>query len=154
MKKHIMFLHLWEAIDHTIILALSFFPYFFLVWTDEYLPHTVLDWKVVDPQATTSSSLYDYNKQVSTCRKCMQIQKLCFLSFYCIYVALGNTHPTQKSINPKLPKGKWPALTRQPLPLLLFKATIIKHLILFQRSDRTGLQQVSGWNIPTCCDNI
>ena len=50
-----MFLHVWKAIDHTIILALSYFPYFFLVSTVEYLPHTVLDCKVNDPQATTSS---------------------------------------------------------------------------------------------------
>ena len=29
MIKHIMFLHVWKAIDHTIILALSYFPYIF-----------------------------------------------------------------------------------------------------------------------------
>ena len=45
-----MFLDLWKAIDNTALLALSF-----LLWTDEYLLHTVLDWKVIDPQATTSS---------------------------------------------------------------------------------------------------
>ena len=55
MKKHIMFLHLLKAIDHTVLLALSYFRYFFLLSTDEYLPHTVLDCKVIDPQATTSS---------------------------------------------------------------------------------------------------
>ena len=57
MKKHIMFLHVWKAIDHTVLLALSYFPYHFLVSTDEYLPHTVLDCKVIDPQATTSSKV-------------------------------------------------------------------------------------------------
>ena len=55
MKKHIMFLHVLKAIDHTVLLALSYFRYFFLLSTDEYLPHTVLDCKVVDPHATTSS---------------------------------------------------------------------------------------------------
>ena len=38
-----MFLHVWKAIDNTIILALSYFQYKFLLLTDEYLPHTVLD---------------------------------------------------------------------------------------------------------------
>ena len=32
-----------------------YFQYFCLLSTDEYLPHTVLDCKVLDPQATTSS---------------------------------------------------------------------------------------------------
>ena len=49
------FLHVWKAIDHTVLLALSYFPYIFLVSTDKYLPHTVLDCKVIDPQAATSS---------------------------------------------------------------------------------------------------
>ena len=40
---------------------LSIAQYFWLFWvffllsTDEYLPHTVLDYKVIDLQATTSS---------------------------------------------------------------------------------------------------
>ena len=55
MKKHILFLHVWKAIDHTIILALSYFWYNFLLLTGEYLPHTVLDCKDIDPQATTLS---------------------------------------------------------------------------------------------------
>ena len=46
MKKHIIFLHVWKAINHTFFLALNYFWYFFLS-TDEYLPHTVLDWKVI-----------------------------------------------------------------------------------------------------------
>ena len=53
-----MFLHVWKAIDNTIILALSYFQYIFLLLTDEYLPHTVFDWKGIDPQATTSSYLF------------------------------------------------------------------------------------------------
>ena len=57
MKKHVMFLHVWKAIDHTIILALRYFRYMFLLSTNEYLPRTVLDCKVIDPQATTSSYL-------------------------------------------------------------------------------------------------
>ena len=55
MKNIYIFLHVWKAIDHTVILALRYFPYFILVSTDEYLPHTVLDCKFFDPQATTSS---------------------------------------------------------------------------------------------------
>ena len=55
MKNHIIFLHIWKAIDHTIILALSYFLDIFVLLTHEYLPHTVLDCKVIDPQATTSS---------------------------------------------------------------------------------------------------
>ena len=54
MKKHIMFLHVWKAINHTIILALSYFRYFFLLLTYKYLPHTVLDCQVIDPEVTTS----------------------------------------------------------------------------------------------------
>ena len=52
MKKHIKFLHVWKAIDHTVLLALSYFRHF-LLSTDEYLPHTVLDCIVIDLQATT-----------------------------------------------------------------------------------------------------
>ena len=48
--------HVWKAIDHWIILALSYFWYIFLLLTGEYLPHTVLDCKVTDPQVTTSSN--------------------------------------------------------------------------------------------------
>ena len=44
---------------HTVLLAISYFRYFFLLSTNEYVPHTVLDWKVSDPQATTSS--YQFN---------------------------------------------------------------------------------------------
>ena len=51
--KNMYFLHAWKAIDHMVLLALSYFRYLFLVSTDEYLPHTVLDCKVIDPQATT-----------------------------------------------------------------------------------------------------
>ena len=50
-----MFLHVWKAIDHTIILALRYFWYNFVLLTGDYLPHTVLDCKVIDPQATTFS---------------------------------------------------------------------------------------------------
>ena len=50
MKKHIMFFfHVWKAIDHTIILALIYFPYFFWCllmnifltqfWTEKLLIH-------------------------------------------------------------------------------------------------------------------
>ena len=49
MKKHIMFLHVWKAINHTIILALSYFLYFFWCqlmniflaqfWTEKLLIH-------------------------------------------------------------------------------------------------------------------
>ena len=42
-----MFLHLFKAINHKIFLALSYFWHNFLLPTDEYLPHTVLDYKVV-----------------------------------------------------------------------------------------------------------
>ena len=59
MKKHEIFKHVWKAIDHTVLLALSYFPYLTLVSTDEYLPHTVLDCKFIDPQATTSSYQFD-----------------------------------------------------------------------------------------------
>ena len=55
MKNIYIFLHVWKAIDHTVLLAPSYFPYLILVLTDEYLPHTVLDCKVIDPQATASS---------------------------------------------------------------------------------------------------
>ena len=55
MKNHIKFLHVQKAIDHTVLLALSYFQYLFLLSTDEYLPHAVLDCKVIDPQATTLS---------------------------------------------------------------------------------------------------
>ena len=55
MKKHLMFLHVEKAIDHTVLFALSYFQYLFLLSTDEYLPHTVLDCKVIEPQATTLS---------------------------------------------------------------------------------------------------
>ena len=55
MNKHLMFFHVWKAIDHTIILALRLFRYNFLLLTDAYLPHIVLDCKVIDPQATISS---------------------------------------------------------------------------------------------------
>ena len=55
MKKSIMVLNVWKAIDHTAILALSYFWYTFLLLTGEYLPQTVFDCKVIDPQATTSS---------------------------------------------------------------------------------------------------
>ena len=47
-------MHVLKAIDHTVLLALSYFWYFILLSTDEYLPHTVLDCKVIDPQAITS----------------------------------------------------------------------------------------------------
>ena len=63
-----MFLHVWKAIDNTIILALSYFQYNFLLLTDDYFPHTVLDCKVINPQATTSSYAFvaDYkNKDLS-----------------------------------------------------------------------------------------
>ena len=50
-----MFLHVWQAIDHTVLLTLGYFRYFFPLSTDEYLPQTVLDCKVIDPQAITSS---------------------------------------------------------------------------------------------------
>ena len=50
-----MFLQVWKAIIQTIILALSYFQYNFLLLTCEYLPQTVLDCKVIDQQATTSS---------------------------------------------------------------------------------------------------
>ena len=43
------------SIDHTVLLALSFFLYLFLLSLDEYLPHTVLNCKVIDPKATTLS---------------------------------------------------------------------------------------------------
>ena len=43
MKKTIIFLHVWKAIDHTIILTLSYFWYNFLLLTGENL---------IDPQAT------------------------------------------------------------------------------------------------------
>ena len=36
-------------------MALSYSWYCFLLSTDKYLPHTVLDWKVIDPQANTLS---------------------------------------------------------------------------------------------------
>ena len=55
MNKHIFCLHVWKAIDHTVLLAPSYFWEIFLLSTDEYLPHTVLDWKLIGPQATTSS---------------------------------------------------------------------------------------------------
>ena len=51
MKKHIMFVHVRKAIDHTVLLAFSHFWYTFSPLTDEYLPHTVLDCKVIGPQA-------------------------------------------------------------------------------------------------------
>ena len=51
-------LHVWKAINHTLSLAFIYFRYNFLLLTDEYLPHTVLDRKVIDPQATTSSYKY------------------------------------------------------------------------------------------------
>ena len=35
----------------------TFFGISLLLSTDEYLPHTVLEGKVIDPQATTSSYL-------------------------------------------------------------------------------------------------
>ena len=59
-----MFLNVWKAIDHTIILALSYFWHNFLLLIGEYLLHTVLDCKVIDPQATTSSYL-EKEKQLS-----------------------------------------------------------------------------------------
>ena len=43
------------------ILALSYFWYNFLLLTDEYLPDTVLDCKVIDPQATTS---YEFGSKI------------------------------------------------------------------------------------------
>ena len=56
LMKNIYFsFHVWKAIDHTVILTPSYFWKFFLLSTDEYLPHTVLDCKFIDPQATTSS---------------------------------------------------------------------------------------------------
>ena len=58
-QKHIIFLHVWKAIDPTIILALSYFWNNFLLLTDEYLSPTVLDCKVIDPQATTLSYVGD-----------------------------------------------------------------------------------------------
>ena len=54
-KKHVLFLHAWKAINHMNILELSYFRYNLLLLIDEYLPHTV-----IDPQATTSSYLYEY----------------------------------------------------------------------------------------------
>ena len=64
-------MHVWKAIDHTIILALSYFLLNVLLLTDEYLPHTVLDCKVIDPQATTLSYskyhfLYNYQQILET----------------------------------------------------------------------------------------
>ena len=55
MKNIYFFLHVWKAIDHTVLFTLSYFWYFFPLLTDEYLPQTVLDCKLIDPQATTSS---------------------------------------------------------------------------------------------------
>ena len=37
MKKHIMFLHVLKAINHMVLLALSYFRYFFLLSTDIFL---------------------------------------------------------------------------------------------------------------------
>ena len=51
MRKHIMiFLCIETCQSHLAIFGI-------LLLTDEYLPHTVLDCKVIDPQATTSSYL-------------------------------------------------------------------------------------------------
>ena len=58
-----MFLHVEKTINHMVLLAISYFRYFFMLSTDEYLPHTVLDCKVIDPQATTSSYCVLESKQ-------------------------------------------------------------------------------------------
>ena len=43
-KKHTILLHIWKAINHRFILALSYFGYNF----EEYVVHTVLDsWTVM-----------------------------------------------------------------------------------------------------------
>ena len=55
MTKHIIFLYIWKAIDHTVLLALSYLWYIFSLSTDEYLPHTVLEWKVIGLQANIIS---------------------------------------------------------------------------------------------------
>ena len=49
MIKLAMFLQVWESIGHMVLLALL--VHFFLLWTDEYFLHPVLDWKVIGPQA-------------------------------------------------------------------------------------------------------
>ena len=64
-EKHIFFLHVWKAIDHKVLLALSYFPYLYLVSTDEYLPHTVLDWKVIDPQAKNPMVNLEFSDNMS-----------------------------------------------------------------------------------------